>query len=295
MKQKDPRLQTAKDIRGRKRRQTMGMDAEAIRRRRRPDRRRPRGRDRTPPRTKKGPPIPWAVPTAVGSAVLLILAIFLNYYVGFLYYISYLVLVGALLAMAATVYLAIDFYLDNKKRYTTRAQAATIAVVIILVTGLVIGSYVFSIKEPYNDWSYEASMTCSLDCQVELPIPMMDKDHAFFKAGEVRTDGAGHVQIDERRYEGEDILVLSVHWSGNFTLRVSKTKDYRSLPMDRHGLWNSTMGQFVVVGRKVPDDNSTSMSLEFQHQRRSQYPDSEQWSIQGQINLGLNMYDPVND
>jgi len=295
MKEKDPRLQTAKDMRDEKRTRSMSMDGEAGDRRKGREQHRARTKARAPPPKKKGQPIPWAVPAAIGSGVLLIVSIFMNYYVGILYYISYLVLLAAILMLAATVYLTVDFYLDHKKKWRTRSQVATVAVVAILVTGIVIGGYMFSIKEPYNDWSYDATLTCTIDCQVELPMPMINKDQAFFKAGDIRTDGAGHVQVDERRYEGKDILVLSVHWSGNFSIQVSASKDYRTLPMERYGLWNSTMGQFVIVGRKVPDDNSTSLDLEFQHHKRSQYPESDQWSIHGEVSLGLNMYDPVRN
>jgi hypothetical protein len=127
-----------------------------------------------------------------------------------------------------------------------------------------------------------------------MPAPMKDRDDAFFENSKIQVDGTGNAKVIELRYEGRTIKAVEVEWSGNISLRAVGNKDYRSLQMDRNGLWNSTNSTFVVVGNNIPDDANVTFELSFFHQHRAREYKEESWRISGKIGPGVNMYEKMS-
>lgn len=281
MKRKDPRLVRAGDIRQRGREQ------------------RPPTRDRRPPPRPlrkdlprpEPPPFPTFLLGGIGFTVMLMASAYLHYFLG-IPHIPSLLFYLSLAVLGFTIFYTIDFNVRYRSDHGSRCKISTIIVTVIMVVGGVVGGHIFMTKEPYHDWSYKVELVCTLGCEADLPVPMMDKDTAFFSERNLRTEGSGDVNIVTLRYEGKDILALNVRWSGNLTIKVSDHRDYRTMDMDRYGLWNSTYQEFVIVGRSIPLGRNATMKMDFHHVKVTHEYKYDEWGIHGEIAMGVNMYRP---
>lgn len=280
MKQRDSRLYRSQDhkIRSRKGARKKKED-------------RPRPRREPPPERKKTPPAPWFLGGVLAFTVLFILSVYLGYEIGPLYMIPDLLMMGAVLCMIYSAYKGLDFCQCHWEAHNSRCKASVAVLAITIAIGLVISSYIFVVKEPYHNWQYEADLTCTSGCKVQIPAPMKEKDEAFFRDNDIQVDGPGNAKVIELRYEGKAIMALEIEWSGDLSLRAVGNKDYRDLPMDRHGLWNTSNHTFIVVGKDIPDDGNVTFELGFFHQHKTREYKEESWRISGKVGTGANMYE----
>jgi hypothetical protein len=247
----------------------------------------------------KGPPVPKFIISSIGFVVLLMSGIVLSYYCGVFQYflfISYMMLILALILAAHSVFGIFFFNRDHRTEDPRRCMFATVAVVGILVGGSVMSAVLFVELEPYHDWEYTAELKCKTSCIVDLPVPVKapNSNRTFFSEKDLSTKGQGFVQIVDRFPENKKTPALRVHWSGNFSIKASMSRDYRDLLVGRNGLYNASAKEFVVYGLTVPVGDNVTFRLELEHKKISQTPYKDHWVIQGKIELGTNYYSVDN-
>jgi hypothetical protein len=287
MKERDPNLYRPQDHRIKSRKGVVRKPTKKEQGKKPP---RPvRERAPEPPPPRKRLPIPWFLVGGILFSVMFISGILIGYELGTFYRIPDILMVGSVLVLLLSIYKAVDFGYKHWSDMPSRCKYSAMSLVVIIVVGLLIGSYLFVTKEPYHNWDYRVTLSCTSGCKVQIPVPMMDKDEAFFMHEELITEGQGNARVVDLRYEGKDIKALEVEWSGNMSIRVSGTKDYRHLALERHGLWNSSLERFAVVGVDIPDDGNVSLALQFMHEHITREKRTEEWSIEGQLGPGVTL------
>ncbi len=252
-------------------------------------------RQRAPKPRPRPPPFPRFIVYGIGFTVLLMISIILSYYSGVYQYfliLSYIMFILALILVAPSVYGTVLFNRDHRTEDPRRCKFATLAIVGILVGGSILSAVLFVELEPYHDWDYSAKLQCKTSCIVDLPAPVkaQNRNRTFFQEKDLSTKGQGFVEIVNRYPDDKIAPALRVHWSGNFSIKVSVSKDYRNLLVGRNGLYNASLKKFLVYGVSIPSGNNVTFRLEFSHKKISQKPYNDQWVIHGQIEQGLNYY-----
>jgi len=207
---------------------------------------------------------------------------------------AYSSLVVGLICVAAAFYTAFTFHGEHRTDFPARTKLATFATIGILMGGTIAGVVTFALLEPYNEWSYTARLHCDGSCVADLPVPVRTpgSNATFFTPMEANTTGQGYIEIVQQFSESGQVPSLRVHWSGNFVIKAGTGKDYRDLRNGKNGLYNSTRGDFIVIGELVPFGANATVRVELEHKYVSQAPRSDHWVIQGPLVQGENSYHP---
>jgi hypothetical protein len=227
------------------------------------------------------------------------ISIVLSYYSGvneFFLLLSYVLFILALILVGPSVYWTVIFNRDHRTEDPRRCKLATFTIIGILVGGSIMSAVLFVELEPYHDWEYSANLECKTSCIVDLPIPIkaQNSNKTFFREKDLSTKGQGFVEIVDRYPDNKKEPALRVHWSGNFSIKASGSKDYRDLLVGKSWLYNASVKKFLAYGVSIPSGDNVTFRLEFSHKKISQRPHNDHWMIQGQIEDGLNYYSVDN-
>ena len=241
----------------------------------------------------KGPPFPSFLISGICFVVLLMMSIVLSYYSGSYQYfllLSYLLFILAFVTVALSIYGTALFNRDHRTEDPRRCMFVTLAVVGILVGGSIMSAVIFVELEPYHEWDYSATLSCQTTCIIDLPVPIKtpNSNKTFFTEKDLSTKGQGFVELVNHYPNYNNSPALRVHWSGNFSISASESRDYRDLLVGRNGLYNETSKEFLVFGISIPSGDNATLRLEFEHKKTSQKPYNDHWVIQGQVESGPN-------